>query len=231
LGHYRLLCATGKYEILSATRDDALGEAYDKVGMLLNINTQSGECMGAAVERIASSGNAEAIDFPIGMTHSADADFSFSGLKTAVRRHIDQHSNTLSVADVAASFQRAALVQVHRRVTKCFDWLARRDQRCLDLVLCGGVACNRAVRAVLQQTCAAANVRLRLVPLRQCADNAVMIAWAGLERWSTGERGVPNVEEFKDRWRIGPKVTVTLPSRRSRNRAHATAVIDSNVKS
>ncbi len=175
----------GRYRRWGTTLDDAVGEAFDKVAKMLGLGWPGGP----AVERLAEKGDPARFAFPRPMTGRAGCDFSFSGLKTAVRleaQRIAPLSDT-DVADLCASFQ-AAIV----------DCLAERTERALVrfeeesggaapvLVVAGGVAANRAVRARLDGLAALHGARLVAPPLKLCGDNAAMIAWAGCERLARG---------------------------------------------
>jgi hypothetical protein len=132
----------GKYEIVGETRDDAIGEAYDKVCRAVGVATLLNESMGAAVERVARTGNDRAIPLPVPMKKSKQAvslDFSFSGLKTAVFSHIASCGGAsqltpVAQADIVASFQRAALSHLQGQTQKCLRWIAKRAPRCNTLV-------------------------------------------------------------------------------------------------
>ena len=174
--------AVGRYRRLGGTIDDAVGEAFDKVGKLLGLPWPGGP----AVERLAASGNPARYAFPRPLLRRTGCDFSFSGLKTAVAQEVAKfppgaipHNNA---ADVAASFQ-AAVAEV----------MADRAQHALAamptagaLVVAGGVAANGAVRGALAGVAAAHGLPMVAPPLRLCGDNAVMVAWAGIERLRLG---------------------------------------------
>ena len=172
----------GHYRRLGGTIDDAVGEAFDKVGKLLGLPWPGGP----ALERLAASGDPARYAFPRPLFGRPGCDFSFSGLKTAVAQAVAaQPPGALArgvAADIAAGFQ-AAVVEV----------LADRTRRALGmmpgaglLVVAGGVAANAAVRAALRDVAARGGVALAAPPPRLCTDNAVMVAWAGLERLRLG---------------------------------------------
>jgi N6-L-threonylcarbamoyladenine synthase len=175
-GHTELVAVEdlGRYRWLGSTRDDAAGEAFDKVAKLLGLGFPGGP----AIERRAAEGNPGAFDFPRPMLNQPGCDFSFSGLKTAVALAATAQGAPpyprAWLADVAASFQAAVL-----------DTLAAKTRRALEqtgaraLTLGGGVACNGALRARLAQECARLGVALRIPSPRLCADNAAMIAHLG----------------------------------------------------
>lgn len=177
-GHTHLLHVTdlaAPIVELGTTVDDAAGEAFDKVARLLDLGYPGGP----ALDRLAVQGNPSAIAFPRGMTGPRDAryDFSFSGLKTAVARHVEQCERSgvdVPVVDVAASFQEAvADVLTMKAVRACTD---------LDvdtLVLGGGATANSRIRSLAEERCAAAGITLRVPKPRLCTDNGVMIATLG----------------------------------------------------
>ncbi|MGW0504071.1 tRNA (adenosine(37)-N6)-threonylcarbamoyltransferase complex transferase subunit TsaD [Micromonospora sp. NPDC003241] len=158
---------------LGDTVDDAAGEAFDKVARLLGLPYPGGP----AIDRTARDGNPTAIAFPRPMTGPTDPpyQFSFSGLKTAVARWIEKHGDqAVPMADVAASFQEAVADTVTRKALA-----ACRDHQADTLLLVGGVAANSRVRALAEQRCAAAGIRLRVPSPRLCTDNGAMIAAIG----------------------------------------------------
>jgi N6-L-threonylcarbamoyladenine synthase len=180
-GHTSLLLVrdlAGDVELLGETIDDAAGEAFDKTARLLGLSYPGGP----SIDRAAADGDPRAIRFPRGLTAPKDRDrhrwdFSFSGLKTAVARHVERAEaagEPLPIADVAASF-REAVVDV--LVTKALDACA--EHGIPRLLLGGGVVANRRLREVAEQRAADAGVRLRIPPLELCTDNGAMIAAVG----------------------------------------------------
>lgn len=175
-GHTELVAVLdlGRYRWLGSTRDDAAGEAFDKVAKLLGLGFPGGP----AIELLAEEGNPAAYDFPRPMLQHPGCDFSFSGLKTAVAlaaaaQGPPPHPRSW-LADVAASFQAAVLDTLVEKARRALEQTGARA-----LNLGGGVACNRALRARLEQECAARGVALRVPSPRLCADNAAMIAHLG----------------------------------------------------
>ncbi|HMG41828.1 MAG TPA: tRNA (adenosine(37)-N6)-threonylcarbamoyltransferase complex transferase subunit TsaD [Acidimicrobiales bacterium] len=158
----------GHYELLGTTIDDAAGEAFDKVARYLGLGYPGGP----VIDRLATSGDPEAVRFPRAML-DRDYDFSFSGLKTAVVNHVRTHPDD-AVEDVAASFQEAV---VDVLVTKAMR--AARDVGAKGICLGGGVAANRQLRQRLVAACAADGLRPFVPSLAMCTDNAAMIAAAG----------------------------------------------------
>jgi N6-L-threonylcarbamoyladenine synthase len=177
-GHTHLLRVTDlgePIEELGTTVDDAAGEAFDKVARLLGLGYPGGP----AIDELARDGNPTAIAFPRGMTGPRDAryDFSFSGLKTAVARHVEgceRRGEDVPLADVAASFQEAvADVLTLKALRACEDFGVS------TLVLGGGATANSRIRSLAQERCDAAGIELRVPKPRLCTDNGVMIAALG----------------------------------------------------
>jgi N6-L-threonylcarbamoyladenine synthase len=172
----------GRYTRLGGTLDDAVGEAFDKVGKLLGLGWPGGP----ALERLAAQGDPARFAFPRPMFGRPGCDFSFSGLKTAVAQEVARHGTgalpTALAADLAAGFQRAVVEVMADRARHA---MAMAPDATL-LVVGGGVAANGAIRAALGEAASAAGVRLVAPPIRLCTDNAVMVAWAGIERLRLG---------------------------------------------
>ncbi|HJS87859.1 MAG TPA: tRNA (adenosine(37)-N6)-threonylcarbamoyltransferase complex transferase subunit TsaD [Acetobacteraceae bacterium] len=188
----------GRYVRLGGTVDDAAGEAFDKVAKLLGLGWPGGP----ALERLAAEGDPARYSFPRPMLGRPGCDFSFSGLKTAVAQEVARHApGSLPrplAADVAASFQAAVVDVLADRTAHAMALFSDRYGGAL-LVVAGGVAANAAVRAGLEQAATAHGFRLAAPPLRLCTDNAVMVAWAGVERLRLGL--VDGLEaEARPRW-------------------------------
>ncbi len=174
----RVADVTADVEPLGATIDDAAGEAFDKVARMLGLGFPGGPAIDAA----ARDGDPSAIAFPRGLTGPRDSkyDYSFSGLKTAVKRWLAANPQA-PVADVAASFQEAvADVLSAKAVAAC------RDTGMDTLVLGGGVAANSRLRALTQSRCDAAGIRLRVPRPALCTDNGAMVAALGAEMVARG---------------------------------------------
>ncbi|MCU0264686.1 MAG: tRNA (adenosine(37)-N6)-threonylcarbamoyltransferase complex transferase subunit TsaD [Actinomycetia bacterium] len=182
-GHSSLLLVpdvTADVRPLGQTIDDAAGEAFDKVARLLGLPFPGGPW----IDREARDGDPAAIAFPRGLTGPHDMrrhrfDFSFSGLKTAVARWVEQRERqgeAVPVADVAAGFQEAVVDVLTRKAV-----LACREHGVADLVIGGGVAANSRLRVVAEERCAAAGVRLRVPRPGLCTDNGAMVAALGAE--------------------------------------------------
>ena len=173
-GHCQILQVegVGRYRRLATTIDDALGEAFDKTAKILGLGFPGGP----AVERMALQGNPRAVALPRPLLGSAEPHFSFAGLKSAVLRA--KQSGHHEDADLAAAFQQAAIDCVIDRTRKALGTIPRPSA----LVVAGGVAANRSVRAALEVLAGEHGLPFVAPPLALCTDNAAMIAWAGLER-------------------------------------------------
>jgi N6-L-threonylcarbamoyladenine synthase len=173
----------GRYRRLGATVDDAAGEAFDKVGKLLGLGWPGGP----ALERLAAGGDPRRYAFPRPMLGREGCDFSFSGLKTAVAQTVARLPPGAlpeqTAADIAAGFQAAVTDVLADRVSHA---MAMMRGAATLLVVAGGVAANQAVRAALRRAADAHGFRLMAPPIRLCTDNAVMVAWCGLERLRLG---------------------------------------------
>ncbi len=173
----------GRYRRLGATVDDAAGEAFDKVGKLLGLGWPGGP----ALESLAARGDPRRFAFPRPMLGREGCDFSFSGLKTAVAQTVARLPPgalpTQLAADIAAGFQAAVTEVLADRASHAMAML--RGHASL-LVVAGGVAANQAVRLALDDAAARQGFRLVAPPVPLCTDNAVMVAWCGLERLRLG---------------------------------------------
>jgi len=181
-GHTQLVKVNGvgDYELLGTTLDDACGECFDKVAKLLGFSYMGGR----EVERLAQSGNPRAFDFPRPLINSHGLDFSFSGLKTAVRIALSSITPAQAGAeDIAASFQAAAVEVIGAKVRK-----ALAESGAKALVASGGVASNMALRSELTRAAAEADVVFFAAPPEYCVDNGVMIAHAAELAWNAGRR-------------------------------------------
>jgi len=180
-GHTLLLDVEGpgRYRKLGGTRDDAAGEAFDKVGKMLGLAYPGGP----EIERVARGGNPQAYNFPRSMLQDAHLDFSFSGLKTAVLYTLQRAEGRVVVSDLAASFQQAVIDILIGKTLRAAQQAGRNR-----IALSGGVSLNQALRGALQAACAKAGHECVTAAPDFCADNAAMIAFAGLLRHLAGER-------------------------------------------
>jgi N6-L-threonylcarbamoyladenine synthase len=186
----------GSYQLLSRTRDDAAGEAYDKVAKLLGLGYPGGPIL----DRLAAIGNDRAIALPTTrLTHAdrnapelkGDLDFSFSGLKTAVLRHVTAHEGTMTdaeIADIAASFQRVVVTALVERL-----FVAARRYQARSVGVAGGVSANSRLRADLLVRGQAREMPTFLPSLALATDNAAMIAAAGLRKFRAGILAPPDL--------------------------------------
>lgn len=183
-GHTSLFRVEGraKTTLLGATRDDAAGEAFDKVAKLLGLGYPGG----IVIDRLAADGNLQALHFPRALPGREDLDFSFSGLKTAVATRLASLGRPpkSEMADFCASFQAAVVDVLVRKARRA---LAREGLR--DLVVCGGVAANRGLRQALAGAASDDGFGLYIPTPKLCTDNAAMIALAGAWALQRGERG------------------------------------------
>jgi N6-L-threonylcarbamoyladenine synthase len=190
----------GKYELLGSTRDDAAGEAFDKVARLLNLGYPGGP----VIDRLAQQGNPKAFVLPEGRISLPDGkgyhpyDFSFSGIKTAVLRLVKQLETVgeIPVADVAASFQDTVAKVLAKRSVKC-----ALDYGLDTITIGGGVAANSGLRKYLQQAATKHNLKVYFPPLKFCTDNAAMIGCAAAQHFNLGHTSALSLE-VQSRMRI-----------------------------
>ncbi|MBW8284068.1 MAG: tRNA (adenosine(37)-N6)-threonylcarbamoyltransferase complex transferase subunit TsaD [Rhizobium sp.] len=202
-GHTQLVLVrgVGDYERWGTTIDDALGEAFDKTAKLLGLPYPGGP----EVEKAAASGDAKRFAFPRPLVGEARLDFSFSGLKTAVRQAAEGIApvSDQDIADICASFQRAISRTLDDRIGRgLLRFLTEFPQTdgLPALVVAGGVAANQELRRTLQALCDRHGFRFVAPPHHLCTDNAVMIAWAGLERMALGMPADPLDVQPRSRW-------------------------------
>ena len=185
-GHCQLLvCAgVGRYVRLGTTLDDAAGEAFDKAAKLIGLGYPGGP----AIERAAKRGDPSRFVLPRPMKGRPGYDFSFSGLKTAVRQIVYDHGplDASDMADLAASTELAICDALADRTKNAIAWFRRHYQGGQTLVAAGGVAANGRLRRRLAELAEDAGLRFVAPPLPLCTDNGAMIAWAGLERLRLG---------------------------------------------
>jgi N6-L-threonylcarbamoyladenine synthase len=203
-GHCQLLAVegVGKYQRLGATIDDAAGEAFDKVAKLMGLGYPGGP----AVEKAARLGDPARFDLPRPMRGRPGCDFSFSGLKNAVRLAWTGLASPSDQdrADLAAAFQCAVAESMADRVKNGLIDFHNRYPGPAKLVLAGGVAANEAIRARLTALAAKQGAELVAPPMKLCTDNAAMIAWAGLERWRADPTPDPLDFAPRPRWPLDP---------------------------
>lgn len=169
-----------KYRVIGKTRDDAVGEAFDKVAKLLDLPYPGGP----EIDQLAKNGKSSFVEFPRALMSDRSFDFSYSGLKTAVLNYLKQipeHEIQENLANICASFQQAAVeVLVYKTIE------AARTYQIRQIAVCGGVAANSLLRALMRDEAAKFNLNVNFPALKYCTDNAAMIARAGLERLTRG---------------------------------------------
>lgn len=181
-GHTELVVVRehGRFERLGRTRDDAAGEALDKIARALGLGYPGGP----AIQAVAQNGDAHAFALPVARVTAGALDFSFSGLKSAALLHLDKAARagrTVSAADMAASFQEAVVEALVQQTEA-----ALLQTGLTTLVIAGGVAANQRLRERMTAVCAAHSVRLLIPPLSLCTDNAAMIGAAAHVRYREG---------------------------------------------
>jgi len=191
-GHTLVMYITSptQYDILGHTVDDAIGEAYDKVAKFLGLGFPGGP----VIDHMAKEGNPEAIAFPSPLIHSKDLNFSFSGLKTAVIRYVTDQQKAgqeINYADVVASFQRAAIKVLIKKVLN-----AAQKKQISTITLSGGVAANSALRETLISEAQQHGFKVYYPPLVMCTDNGAMIAGVAYHLYHAGVRSGLNLGAY-----------------------------------
>ncbi len=206
-GHCQLLVVEGvdRYRRLGTTIDDAVGEAFDKVAKMLGLGYPGGP----AVELRARDGDPGRFALPRPLLGQPGCHFSFSGLKTAVRRRIlelgREAAGDRTIADLCASFQAAVREVLADRTRRAMRLFREAYEAAPVLVVAGGVAANRAVRSALEELAMAEGFSLLLPPLHLCGDNAVMVAWTGLEYLAAGRPAAAIADvRVRARWPLDP---------------------------
>ncbi|MHB8877405.1 MAG: tRNA (adenosine(37)-N6)-threonylcarbamoyltransferase complex transferase subunit TsaD [Myxococcaceae bacterium] len=185
----------GTYRLIGSTRDDAAGEAYDKVAKVLGLPYPGG----VPIDALARGGDPAAIRFPRALNEPGVFDWSFSGLKTSVQNHVRRHGKPegAQLSDLCASFQEAVADALTRKLVA-----AARARGAKKLVVCGGVAANSRLRALAKERADDRELELFLPPPRLCTDNGAMIALAGREAFRRGLRSELNLNA-DPAWRLG----------------------------
>lgn len=195
-GHTHLVSVEdyGKYEIIGRTRDDAAGEAFDKVARAIGLGYPGGP----KIDKLSKEGNPDAIHFPRAKVSDNENDFSFSGLKSSVLNYINgckMKEEEICEADIAASFQKAVIDVLTEHAI-----LAVQKAGSKKLAIAGGVASNRSLRQKMEEECKKNNIEFYYPSPRLCTDNAVMIGTAGYYEFKKGKRSgydlnaVPNLK-------------------------------------
>ncbi|XP_010506467.1 PREDICTED: LOW QUALITY PROTEIN: probable tRNA N6-adenosine threonylcarbamoyltransferase, mitochondrial [Camelina sativa] len=223
-GHNLLVLAhkLGQYTQLGTTVDDALGEAFDKTAKWLGLDMRRSG--GPAVEELALEGDAKSVKFNVPMKNHKDCNFSYAGLKTQVRLAIEAkeidckcplssttNGDRRNRADIAASFQRVAVLHLEEKCERAIDWALELEPSIKHMVVSGGVASNKYVRLRLNNIVENKNLKLVCPPPSLCTDNGVMVAWTGLEHFRVGRYDPPPpaiepddyVYDLRPRWPLG----------------------------
>ena len=188
----------GNYEILGQSQDDAVGEAFDKVGKLLDLPYPGGP----HIEKLALEGNPKAYDFPRPMMQGDNLDLSFSGLKTAVLYTIRDIVNLTDQikADIAASFQQAVIEVLSKKIKKAVEITGRSE-----VIIAGGVAANKALRTAIKDLEISLGIKVFYPSLKYCGDNAAMIAFVGSLRSS--DKIASKASYVRARWPLSELTT------------------------
>ncbi|XP_057531618.1 probable tRNA N6-adenosine threonylcarbamoyltransferase, mitochondrial [Amaranthus tricolor] len=223
-GHNLLILARdlGHYIQLGTTIDDAIGEAYDKTAKWLGLDLRKSG--GPAIEELAHEGDPESVKFKIPMQQHKDCNFSYAGLKTQVKLAIASKDINPEIplssassqdrslrADIAASFQRVAVLHLAERCERAIEWALKMEPSIQYFVVSGGVASNKYVRAILDQVTKKKGLQLVCPPPSLCTDNGVMVAWTGIEHFRMGRFDPPPpaeepedcVYDIRPRWPLG----------------------------
>ncbi|CAK9318974.1 unnamed protein product [Citrullus colocynthis] len=254
-GHNLLVLAQdlGQYIQLGTTIDDAIGEAYDKTAKWLGLDLRKSG--GPAIEELAREGDPASIKFSTPMKQHKDCNFSYAGLKTQVRlaiesRNIDAKIPVSSAsiqdrsvrADIAASFQRVAVLHLEERCERAIDWALKIEPSIRHLVVSGGVASNKYVRAQLTAVVRKKGLQLVCPPPSLCTDNGVMVAWTGLEHFRVGRFDPPppadepedTMYDVRPRWPLGEEYTegrsVARSLRTARIHPSLTSIIQASLQ-
>lgn len=182
-GHCQILevLGVGNYQMIGKTRDDSVGEAFDKVAKMLGLPYPGGP----VIEALAENGNPDSIKFPRALLKDTPCDFSFSGLKTAVKRQIEScQLNEQKIADICASFQKTVSVILGDRLINAAKKFHQSHPHSNTIVIAGGVAANQYIKSYIQNLLPGYNIITP--PIKLCTDNGIMIAWAGIERLQNG---------------------------------------------
>ena len=187
-GHTQFLWTedVGRYKLLGTSLDDAAGEAFDKIAKLLDLGYPGGP----ALEKSASSGNSERFNLPRPLFRTPHCNFSFSGLKTAVLKKVENLPHPLTLQDkndMAASFQKAVGDVLMDRCQNAFK-ICKTFKPFFPVVVAGGVASNLYIKKKLEALASKHHLFLKVPPLKLCTDNGAMVAWAGIERFKLGKQ-------------------------------------------
>ena len=200
-GHSQLYIVNkiGSYELLGTTIDDSVGECFDKVAKMLGMKYPGGK----HIENKALRGNKNEFDLPKPLINRKDFNFSFSGLKTAVKLEVNKFDklNNNQVENLCASFQQTIVDILVSKTEMAINYAKNKIPNINNVVVAGGVAANKSIKDSLQILCQKNNLKLFFPPLSLCGDNAAMIAWACLQRYKLGYQGNINFKPIP-RWSL-----------------------------
>ena len=200
-GHCQIVIVEklGEYTILGKTIDDAAGEAFDKTAKLLDLGYPGGPI----VEEYAKNGDEKAFAFPKPLLKKGECNFSFSGLKTAVRNQINklEKLSEKNKSDICASFQYTVSEVINHKIIESLKLFNSKFPHSKNVVISGGVAANKYIRNKLSENISVLGYKLFYPPINLCTDNAVMIAYAGIERLNNGDYSNLDFEP-KSRWSL-----------------------------
>jgi N6-L-threonylcarbamoyladenine synthase len=196
-GHTNLYYVKGhtRFEPMGQTRDDAAGEAFDKVAKLLGLGYPGGQ----VIDELSRGGDPQRIHFPRALLDKTGFDFSFSGVKTAVARYVDkvQQASSVSLEDIAAGFQEAIVDVLVQKAM----WAVER-KKCETLVVVGGVAANNRLRCRIQEEAHRLGIAVHIPRPELCTDNAAMIAAMGYWRLSDGKDSTLDLDVYSKMPRV-----------------------------
>ena len=197
-GHTQLYLVNkiGSYKLLGTTIDDSVGETFDKVAKMLNMPYPGGKY----IEKNAILTKSKIIDFPKPLFHKNDFNFSFSGLKTAVKLEIKNNKiDDTYIKNICFSFQKTVTDILIKKTELAISYCKKKNIKIKNLVVAGGVAANREINKSLKNLSQQNNLELLSPPISLCGDNAAMIGWACLQRYKLGYKG--NIDfKPKPRW-------------------------------
>jgi N6-L-threonylcarbamoyladenine synthase len=173
-----------RFEVIGKTVDDSAGEAFDKVSRLLGWGYPGGPI----VEKMSAGGDDKRFSLPRPLCRKGSYDFSFAGLKTAVRLALEKCKTEQDKIDLCASFQRAVVDIMSYKMKQALEFCDEKNIELNAVAISGGVAANKAIRTELQNECDRRGLRFRVPPFDLCTDNGAIIAWLGIEKFRVGQR-------------------------------------------